>query len=233
MLFAEGVPNAAAAHLSLMLSITGACQTVIGSRTAGLDALRLAAVRIAAAQWERAIVSAGEEYCDMVNAAYRHCGHYASQDSAAAFEGDTGFAAGAGAITLVLESREAMKQRGGLALGRVVACAASRSLDGSFAEAAHHVLEELGPVAQLFSSANATVLDRAESAAARKFCPDASITSLYGRFPETFSVMPLTALAAGLLAPSPQQSREFAILCTDYHGLAAGARLARVTGGGT
>ena len=37
MLFAEGVPNAAAAHLSLMLGLKGPCQTIIGTRTAGLD----------------------------------------------------------------------------------------------------------------------------------------------------------------------------------------------------
>jgi len=47
MLFAEGVPNASSAHLSLMLGVKGACQTIIGTRTAGLDALRLAALRIA------------------------------------------------------------------------------------------------------------------------------------------------------------------------------------------
>ena len=55
-LFAEGVPNAAAAHLSLMLGLKGACQTLIGSRTAGLDALRLAVLRIASGQWDRAVV---------------------------------------------------------------------------------------------------------------------------------------------------------------------------------
>jgi 3-oxoacyl-[acyl-carrier-protein] synthase II len=59
VLFAEGVPNAAAAHLSLMLGLKGACQTVIGSRTSGLDALHLAAARIRSGEWDRAIVGAG------------------------------------------------------------------------------------------------------------------------------------------------------------------------------
>src|SRR5690606_6093753 len=45
--FAEGVPNAAAAHLSLMLGTHGPCQAILGSRTSGLDALRLAWRRIA------------------------------------------------------------------------------------------------------------------------------------------------------------------------------------------
>src|SRR6185369_10170940 len=74
VLFAEGVPNAAAAHLSLMLGLKGACQTVIGSRTSGLDALHLAATRILTGEWERAIVGAGEEYSTIVNGGYAHCG---------------------------------------------------------------------------------------------------------------------------------------------------------------
>jgi len=56
LLFAEGVPNAAAAHLSLMMSVKGGCQTIIGSRTAGLDALRLASARIGQGVWNRALV---------------------------------------------------------------------------------------------------------------------------------------------------------------------------------
>src|SRR5205814_8878553 len=66
MLFAEAVPNAGAAQLSLMLALKGACQTVIGTRTAGIDALSLAAARIRAGDWERDIVSAGAVYCVLV-----------------------------------------------------------------------------------------------------------------------------------------------------------------------
>src|SRR6185295_11790100 len=65
MLFAEGVPNASSAHLSLMLGVKGACQTLIGTRTAALDALRLASLRIASGAWERAVVGASEEHSDI------------------------------------------------------------------------------------------------------------------------------------------------------------------------
>ena len=65
MLFAEAVPNAGAAQLSLMLALKGACQTVIGTRTAGLDAIALAAARIRSGAWDRAIVGAGEEFCEI------------------------------------------------------------------------------------------------------------------------------------------------------------------------
>ncbi|HZK82243.1 MAG TPA: beta-ketoacyl-[acyl-carrier-protein] synthase family protein, partial [Humisphaera sp.] len=84
VLFAEGVPNAAAAHLSLMLSLKGPCQTVIGTRTAGLDALHLAATRIASGEWDRAIIGAAEEYCPLVNAAYGHWGLYAGHGTSSA-----------------------------------------------------------------------------------------------------------------------------------------------------
>ena len=66
MQFAEGVPNAGAAHLSMSLRLRGPCQTIIGSRTAGLDALRLAALRIRTGEWERAVVCAGEEHDPLV-----------------------------------------------------------------------------------------------------------------------------------------------------------------------
>ena len=86
MLFAEGVPNAAAAHLSLMFNLKGACQTIIGSRTAGLNALRLAFLRVRGGQWDRAVVGAAEEYSPLVNAAYGHRGLYAGR-ATAAFQG--------------------------------------------------------------------------------------------------------------------------------------------------
>src|SRR3954447_8090144 len=102
MLFAEGVPNAGAAQLSLMLGIKGACQTIIGTRTSGLDALNLAAARIATGAWDRAIVGAGEEYVEVIERAYQHCGLGAKGRGAAPFSGEGGFVYGSGAVALVL-----------------------------------------------------------------------------------------------------------------------------------
>ena len=113
MLFAEGVPNAAAAHLSLMLSLKGPCQTIIGTRTAGLDALHLARTRIATGEWDRAIVGAAEESAPVVNEAYRPWALYKGCNPALPFSGDTsGFVAGCGAVTLVLESASSFEKRG-------------------------------------------------------------------------------------------------------------------------
>lgn len=100
VLFAEGVPNAAAAQLSLMLGVRGGCQTIIGNRTAGLDALRLATLRIREGVWIRAFVGAAEELCETVNRATAQC---REQDLG-------GFTSGA--VMLTVESRRAAEARG-------------------------------------------------------------------------------------------------------------------------
>jgi 3-oxoacyl-(acyl-carrier-protein) synthase len=142
MLFAEGVPNAAAAHLSLMLGIRGACQTVIGSRTAGLDALRLASLRIASGQWDRAIVGAAEEYLPLINDGYRQCGLYSGG-------GENGFVTGSGAVTFVLESRDAMEKRGGRCRG-VLGSSASLQIhqDGAI-DVISSLVQRLGDARQI------------------------------------------------------------------------------------
>ncbi|MCH8242171.1 MAG: FAD-dependent oxidoreductase, partial [Planctomycetes bacterium] len=60
MLFAEGVPNAAAAHLSTTFGVKGFCQTLIGTRTAGLEGILLAAACIRSGRWDRVLVGAAE-----------------------------------------------------------------------------------------------------------------------------------------------------------------------------
>jgi 3-oxoacyl-[acyl-carrier-protein] synthase II len=219
MLFAEGVPNAAAAHLSLMLSLKGACQTVIGSRTAGLDALRLASTRIASGQWKRAVVGAAEEYCDIINEAYRHCGLYRGSTPA-----ESGFVVGAGAVTFILEARESLERRGGKALGRVELNASRRFVQPDAIDATLQVLHELRDPQRIMSSANNTWIDRTESAAIRRANASASVAAMYGRIAETYSVGPLAAIASQLSAAVPS-SDSFGVLCTDYTGLVAGARI--------
>jgi 3-oxoacyl-[acyl-carrier-protein] synthase II len=255
LLFAEGVPNAAAAHLSLMMSLKGACQTIIGTRTAGLDAMRLAAARIAAGEWDRAVVSAGEEYCPLVNETYRHCGVYAGKDGGAPFGGANGFATGCGAVTLILESRASMDARafiaaGGSPRGKIESCASAASFREKRAEVdlTARVLRDLGSPPSVISSANGTWIDRSEAAALRLVSRDAgcvpTVSSIYGHVAETFSAGPLAALSAVLLTGrlpallgTPDDGLRhaerggarvdsFGVICTDYTGLVAGARIA-------
>jgi 3-oxoacyl-[acyl-carrier-protein] synthase II len=224
MLFAEGVPNAAAAHLSLMMSLKGACQTIIGSRVAGLDALRLAAERVAQGRWERAVVSAGEEFCQTVNDAYRHCGH--------------GFPIGCGAVTLILESRASVEARGGRVRGRVLSGAGAAPGEGREIDAAARVLTDLGTPGAVLGSGNGTRLDRIEAAAVRaagkRAGRELTMSTLEGAFAETFSVTPLLGVAAVLLgrglprAGSADLAGGVAVLCTDYTGTVSAVRLGLV-----
>ena len=253
MLFAEGVPNAAAAHLSLMMSLKGACQTIIGSRTAGLDALRLAAERVAQGRWDRAVVSAGEEFSPTVNAAYKHCGVYAGTWAAAPFSRGDGFASGCGAVTFILESGDSLRARGGRSRGTVQAGASAAPGEGGEIEAAGRVLAELGDPQFVLASANGTWIDRVESAglrlSARRAGREAVVSTPYGHMAETFSVNALAGIAGvlltgrlpALLGPGPENGTKpavvsdnvsvdsFAALATDYTGLISGVRIGATT----
>jgi 3-oxoacyl-[acyl-carrier-protein] synthase II len=245
VLFAEGVPNAAAAHLSLMLGLRGACQTIIGSRTSGLDALHLAATRIRSGEWERAIIGAGEEYSAIVNGAYGHCGLYKSDGNTA------GFVTGAAAVTFVLESRSAAERRGANVRGRVLRCAAGRGRGNETIESASRVLHELGDdLPAVLTSSCDTWIDRAEAAAIRRAMPHAIVSAIYGHTAEHFSVTPLLAAAAVLLndgrlppfvqapprelvaATGEERPERFGVLCTDFTGCVSGALFARGLSGG-
>ena len=231
VLFAEGVPNSAAAHLSLMLGLKGACQTIIGSRTSGLDALHLAATRIRTGEWEQAIVGAGEEYSPIVNGAYAHCGLHKSGDNGA------GFVTGATAVTFVLESRGAAERRHARARGRVLRCAAGRGRANETIESASRVLRDLGDdlPAVMLSSCD-TWIDRGEAAAVRRATSAATVSAIYGHTAEHFSAAPLLAAAAVLLnegklprlagrslrdltaARGDERPERFGVLCTDFTG---------------
>jgi 3-oxoacyl-[acyl-carrier-protein] synthase II len=227
MLFAEGVPNAAAAHLSLMLGLKGACQTVIGSRTAGLDALRLAWLRIASGQWDRAIVGAAEENVPLVNEAYRHAGLYAGSNDGPPFISRDGFNAGWGAVTLILESRAAMERRSARALGRLENCSTLRLDPHNPIKTIGVLLKNLDHPSTVLSSANGTWIDRVESAALHRTGLKRTMWTLYGSVPELFSAGPLAAIARGICAPLPGPTpiASFGVLCTGYTGTVAGVRV--------
>jgi 3-oxoacyl-[acyl-carrier-protein] synthase II len=243
-LFAEAVPNAGAAQLSLMLSLKGACQTIIGARTAGLDALLLAAARIRAGVWDRAIVSAGEESCELVNAAYRHCGLHATASGAGGpFGQETGFTTGAAAVTFVLESKQSIRRRGNARVrGRLEAASAASGMGREDAiDSVMRVMRHLGSPPNVMSSACATWIDRAEAAALRRCTALRCVSAIYGHIAESFSAGPLVALAAvllagrlpNLMAKTPVESslsgtepvESAAAICTDLTGAASGVRV--------
>ena len=106
----KACPMPRPAHLSMTLSLKGSCQTILGTRTAGLDAMRLAQLRIATGQWDRAIVSAAEEFTPLASQAYAACGGSATNQCE--------FPIGCGAVTMVLESESSFASRGGRSRGQ-------------------------------------------------------------------------------------------------------------------
>ena len=73
MLFAESVPNVGSAHVSLGLGMTAASATVIGTRTAGLEAMFLASCRIRSGEWDKAMVVMADESHPTIDAVLGHC----------------------------------------------------------------------------------------------------------------------------------------------------------------
>jgi 3-oxoacyl-[acyl-carrier-protein] synthase II len=246
MLFAEGVPNAAAAHVSLMLGLKGACQTVIGSRTAGLDALRLAWLRISSGRWDRAIVGAGEEYCPLITNAYRHCGLAAPAFGEAAFGSANGFVMGCGAVTIILESRESLERRQGRALARIESCASANGSAKNLPRSLRRILGELGNPRDILASASGCRFDAAEAGALGGGSTPPTVGGLYGHMPELFSAGPLAAIAATLAAghlprllgkprfetflpaTGSKLPDQFAAICHDFSGPAAGVVVQRI-----
>lgn len=218
MLFAEGVPNAGAAHLSMSLKLRGACQSIIGSRTAGLDALRLASLRIAEGQWDRAVVCAGEEHDELVERCYAELGLPMQTCGAA--------------VTFVLESKASAEARGATCRG-VVESGAQINFNRRVARGViglRTILqrERAAGVTRVVSSANGTWLDRVESAALKR--SGLSVSSLRGSLAECFSAGPLAAVAATMLHATPPGAGQaaperVAVLGTDFNGLTSCARI--------
>jgi len=242
MLFAEGVPNAAAAHLSMALGITGSCQSIIGSRTAGLDALGIAFTRIAAGDWDRAVVSAGEEYHPIVNAQLRRCGLH-STPPGEPFASPRGASIGAGAVTIILESRKSAETRAARTHATIHAWAARSCVRGLAAPGGAETVKDawlaIGAPRHALTSANGSWLDSIEAdGLTRAALHETRVSSPAGHIAETLSVTPLVGLAAlvatgslpRLRGDSPRLSHplhpsaapktvgEVGILCTDPSG---------------
>ncbi|MFQ5495095.1 MAG: beta-ketoacyl synthase N-terminal-like domain-containing protein [Phycisphaerae bacterium] len=213
-LFAEGVPNAASAHLSTSFSITGFGLTLIGTRTAGLEALRLAAARIRTGVWQRAVVSTTEESTPLVRSVYRQLLSTASAGSqrrGAAHR--AACLAASGAVTLVLESRLSANRRSARVRGvveRIISASDAGASPRDRLSTAAGVVRRLGPVDLLVESGSATPAGRIERLAARLAARRGQAAAVGwfrgGVVPELFSTGPFASLAAVLLAGRLPQS---------------------------
>jgi len=203
-LFAEGVPNAAAAHLSMALGLRGGCQTIIGTRCAGMTALILAAMRVRSGMWVRAIVVGGEAFSLVVNTAYERCGGLSPGMAAAG---------SSGAVGIVLESERVAAARGIRKRGGLVSWAWGRGLaelDGSLGEPVRvwSALSNSGSDADAISGLHRGTSGRRHS-------------SVRDQLPECFSAGPLAALVRGL-AEGPG---EFGVVAREFSGGSCGVRV--------
>ena len=230
VLFAEGVPNVAGAHLTMTFGIKGGCQTIIGTRCAGLDALRLATLRIRQGRWKRALVGAAEEYSPVVNRAYQACGLYG---------GDTNrypnrFVTGSGAVMLMLESRDSALERGARVRGVVEAGAWSADADKAAKGAdALHRIESTRPVESANGRIQSNEIALPKTGEQPPFGQGAVNWSVQRFLPELFSVGPLASLAGVLLgAPAAgeaadQGNQTFAIRVNEFSGASTSIRVRR------
>ncbi len=213
MLFAEGVPNAGAAHLSMALKLRGACQSIIGSRTAGLDALRLAALRIADGSLDRCVVCAGEEHDKLVERCYAKLGLPLRTCAAA--------------VSLVLESRATAEARGATCHG-IINTGRSvnfnhRMRNGVYGLRRLIMAEREVGVDRLLRCPTGTWLDRVEQAALKEKAETPGrqrpieVSSLGRRLAECFSAGPMAAVAALLLRDEPDITPA-AVSAGDFNG---------------
>lgn len=228
VLFAEGVPNAAAAHLSSTLGLKGACQTIIGARTAGLDSLALGALRIQSGAADTLIIVAAEAPCGVVDQAYIANGLQTNGECGLHTKAARGFQRAFGAVAFVLESSFAASARGAVPYARVLegkwASCASPSRGGP-ASAVASVLSRLQPADRVIGSACRTWVDRAEALGLRRAGIPASGDLNHG-FDELFSVGPLAACATELV--DGRIGERFSLLCTDFTGSASAVQVERL-----
>jgi 3-oxoacyl-[acyl-carrier-protein] synthase II len=218
VLFAEGVPNAAAAHLSMMLGIRGGCQTLIGSRTSGLNALMIGSLRIREGNGSRIVVAAAEEFASVIDDAYRGCALARSDGS-----GDGIGPTASAAVSFVVESRRSAAARGARILASIGGCAWCSS-DGF--RTSRIVVENLGKPRHVVCPYGKSKGDHALMRELKKQ-PETEVWSIADRVPETFSVGPLIALAGVMvrpLAPSttPQWSESVGVLASEFNGSSCG-----------
>lgn len=213
VLFAEGVPNAAAAHLSMALGINGGCQTLIGTRCAGVDALALASLRIRLGLWPSAIVGVAEEFSNVVADAYRVHDLFGDGQP---------LATGSGAVSFVLESRSSAASRG---------AAIYSGLGNPTWQSAHGVRCACDVVYQLKHPTNLICAygnsrtDLAIMHGLRRQMPHLKLYSIADRLPELFSVGPLAALAAAIIGPAKFDFAACGVLASEFTGPSCGLLL--------
>lgn len=136
LLFGEGVPNAASSHLSMSLGIRGGCQTLLGERTVGLEAIALAGEMVRAGRYDVVLAGASEEYHPILTQIHEKIGMHAPREKidrgGLPFARESaGYLMGEGAAFVVVERESGALRRGATPLARLVATGMSTGAGGS------------------------------------------------------------------------------------------------------
>jgi hypothetical protein len=215
MLFAEGVPNAASAHVSTSLGIKGSCQTIIGSMTSGLDALSLAALRIESGAADAVLVVASEEASRHVDRAYRGAQNNGALDAIGKST--------SGSVAFLVESEVAVAERGVEPYASVVQSSQAFGPSLAFggpASAIASVLRQLDDTGAVLPSSHESWMKRAELLGIRRagLTAEPGLTTRFAG--NLFSVAPM-AIFASTLIDDPETPR-CTLTSLDVTGAAAG-----------
>lgn len=229
MLFAEGVPNAAAAQLSLIFKMNGFCQTLIGSSAAGMDSLHLAAQRIKLGFEKPMMVAAVEEAHPKLNQIYSACAKGNAKTSNELFTDDTEFTLRPAAVALILEEAGGAKARGARPYGVLMDSHVLNEAPDRLPATLKTVLDALDSADNILLPGGQSKIDRVQEATVTRLKPEMKMTSLQGRFDNTFSAGPLLSVAAGLMTAG-QSGAPLVSLHSDWSGAVAGAALKPLAG---
>ena len=212
--FAESVPNIGSAHVSLGLALRGATISVVGRRSAGLEALDVAAVRIAVGLDDALLVVAADELVEPmlgVMREFKMC------------DGNELPASGNGGVGLLLESESHARRRGARALARITSAASvARAQIGAAgtARAVRDAINRLGGAAPVLLGPARSWIDRCERVGAngahRAIIEHRTIAELQAAGPLLRVVL---ALAANPTEP-------FAVVAADPFGAASAVSFA-------
>jgi 3-oxoacyl-[acyl-carrier-protein] synthase II len=149
-LFLAQLSNLLAGNISIVHGVTGSSRTFMGEEAAGIDALRVAAARIAAGQSDIGLVGGAQnaERADQI-LVYESGGHALKVPFAPVFARGPrgGMALGSLGAFLVLEAAEHARRRGAPALARLsrVLCEHTRRRDGDVTAALETMWQKLEP----------------------------------------------------------------------------------------
>ncbi|KQT19090.1 3-oxoacyl-ACP synthase [Methylobacterium sp. Leaf399] len=220
-LFLAQLSNLLAGNIAIVHGVTGASRTFMGEEPCGVDALRIAAARIASGQVEAMLVggSYSAERPDVM-VVHELGGYLRRADHSPVFsrsgDGEGGFILGSAAAFLVLEAEEAAAARGATALARLSSVASDRPrrVPGSVGASLSALWRDAGvtrPDAVISGATGVATITAEEGAALSDLAPGAPVTALGDVSGHSLEVTgPFgTALATALVARG--QAREVAV----------------------